>query len=286
MSPPPRYIWKIVFAAVALADITYTFYLMQDDSSSQQEEVCPITQDDIEHNRTNITFIYEIWNSGAYRKPKVSWVSPIFCVLCLVEAVLRACDARSMALHNRALDELEQKMLKLAHRSRMQLSKIFSPTKIFGGDLSNEQDNAKRLSFIDRWMKFNRSCWTWIPAVTTFAFWIVILPTEIEDFRQVCGNVKLRDSALMTKWLIMMSRSIAMLSLAFGEFVNSIIWTKIIPYRIHKQPQRFIKRIKVVLQGIRFVRFAGPLARMVSACFFISFEIEYVANLIFVTRRG
>jgi hypothetical protein len=277
MSPPPaRYIWKIVFAAVALADITYTFYLMQDDNNSTQEEVCPITQDDTQHNRTNITFIYEIWNSGAYRKPKVSWASPIFCLLCLVEAVLRACDARSMALHNRALDELEQKMLQLAHRSHRQLSKIF------GGDLSNtDRDDAERLSFIDRWMKFNRSCWTWIPAVTTFIFWILILPTDIEDFRQVCGNVKLRDSALMTKWLIMMSRSIAMLSLAFGEFVDSIIWTKIIPYRIHKQPQRFIKRIKVVLQGIRFVRFAGPLARMVSVCLSASLAtIEYLAYLI------
>jgi hypothetical protein len=72
-----------------------------------------------------------------------------------------------------------------------------------------------------------------------------------------------------------------MLSLAFGEFVDSIIWTKIIPYRIHKQPQRFIKRIKVVLQGIRFVRFAGPLARMVSVCLSASLAtIEYLAYLI------
>lgn len=260
MSPPSRYIWKIFFAAVALADITYTIYLMQDDLGANPEvEVCPITtQDDAEHNRTNITFIYEIWNTGAYKKPKVSWASPIFCILCLVEAVLRACDARRMALHNRALDELEQKMLKFAHRGSRQLSKIF------GGELSSDKEQKKRLSFIDRWMKFNRLCWTWIPAMATFLFWVFILPTEIEDFRQVCGNTKLRDSALMTKWLILMAHSISMLSLAFGEIVDSIIWTKLIPYRIHKQPQRFIKRIKVVLQAIRFLRFAGPLARMVS----------------------
>lgn len=261
MKPPARYIWKIVFAVVALADITYTIYLMQDDySTNREEDVCPITtQDDSEHNRTNITFIYEIWNSGAYRNPKVSWAGPIFCILCLIEAVLRACDARGMALHNRALDELEQRMIKFAHRGSRHLSKIF------GGDLKKENDPKKKLSFIDRWMKFNRSCWTWIPALATFLFWVFILPTELEDFRQVCGISNLRDSALMTRWLIAMSRSMTMLSLALSEFVDSFIWTNVIPYRIHKQPQRFIKRIKVILQGIRFVRFAGPLARMVSS---------------------
>eukprot|EP00804_Cyclotella_cryptica_P004666 CCRYP_018241-RB/>CCRYP_018241-RB protein AED:0.15 eAED:0.15 QI:1086/0.5/0.66/1/0.5/0.66/3/195/347 len=113
-------------------------------------------------------------------------------------------------------------------------------------------------------MKFNRSCWTWIPALATFAFWLFILPTEIEDFHQICGSLRLRDSAIITKWLILLSHSMTMLSLSFRECVDSIIWTKVMPYRIHKHPQRFMKRLRVVLQGIRFVRFAGPLARMVS----------------------
>ena len=259
MSPPARYIWKIIFATAALADTSYTIYLMRDDLNERpQEEVCPVTTNDNEHNKTNITFIAEIWNSGAYRTPKVSWVGPVFCLLCLVEAVVRACDARRMALHNRALDDLEQQMLKFARHGSRQISKIF------GGDLSDENEHKKRLSLIDRWMKFNRSCWTWIPAVVTFAFWVVILPTQIDDFRQICGSCKLRDSAIMTKWLISFSESITLLSLAFNEYVDSVIWTKIIPYRIHKEPKRFIERIKVVLQGIRFFRFAGPLARMVS----------------------
>eukprot|EP00804_Cyclotella_cryptica_P004665 CCRYP_018241-RA/>CCRYP_018241-RA protein AED:0.03 eAED:0.03 QI:1086/1/1/1/1/1/4/195/610 len=111
-------------------------------------------------------------------------------------------------------------------------------------------------------MKFNRSCWTWIPALATFAFWLFILPTEIEDFHQICGSLRLRDSAIITKWLILLSHSMTMLSLSFRECVDSIIWTKVMPYRIHKHPQRFMKRLRVVLQGIRFVRFAGPLARM------------------------
>ena len=259
MSPPARYIWKLVFATAALADISYTVYLMREDlNESSQEEICPATSNDNAHNRTNITFFAEIWSSGAYRKPKVDWVGPAFCLLCLVEAAVRACDARRMALHNRALDDLEQQMLKFARHGSRQLSKIF------GGDLSNENEQKIRLSLIDRWMKFNRSCWTWIPAIVTFAFWIFILPMKVDDFRQICGSSKLSDSALMTKWLVSFSKSITLLSLAFNDYVDSVIWTKIIPYRIHKEPKRFIERIKVVLQGIRFFRFAGPLARMVS----------------------
>ena len=270
--PSARYIWKIFFASVAFADISLTIYFTQDDLNVNitQDEVCPLIQDDSEHNQTNITIIYELWNWGAQSTPKISLVGPIFCALCLVEAVLRSCDARRMALHNRGLDELEQRMLKFAHRGSMQLSKIF------GGDLSNDE-REKRLSVIDRWIKFNRSCWTWSSAIATFTFWVLILPTEVRDFRQACGISNLPDSAIMTKWLLLLSRSFMMLSLAFNEFIDSIIWTKIIPYRIHKQPQRFIKRIKIVLQGIRFVRFAGPLARIVSEYinkYNISFMLE------------
>lgn len=162
--PPTRYIWKIAFAAVALADISYTTYLMQEnhDMDNSEEEVCLVTSNDTENNQTSLTYIYEIWHWGTYyQKPKVSWVGPIFCALCLVEAVLRSCDARRMALHNRALDELEQRLLKFAHQGSRRLSRIF------GGELSSNKIREKRLSFIDRWMKFNRSCWTWIPAGET-----------------------------------------------------------------------------------------------------------------------
>lgn len=263
--PPARYLWKICFAVAALSDFLYTIYLMLDNdvgvgSKNPQDDVCPMIQNDKENNRTNrtnITFIYEIWNWGSYRQPKISLIGPIFCALCLVEAVLRSRDARQMALHNRALDELEQQMVGFARRGSLQISRIF------GEDLSDDSKQKNRLSFIDRWMKFNRSCWTWSTAVATFAFWVLILPTESNDFRQYCGSSNLHDSAIMTQWLYVVSETITMFSLAFNEYVNSIIWTKIIPYRIHKQPQRFIKRIKVVLQVIRFARFAGPLLRMV-----------------------
>lgn len=233
-------------------------------SKNPQDDVCPMIQNDNENNRTNITFIYEIWNWGSYRQPKMSLIGPIFCALCLVEAVLRSRDARQMALHNRALGELEQQMVGFARRGSLQISRIF------GEDLSDDSKQKNRLSFIDRWMKFNRSCWTWSTAVATFAFWVLILPTESNDFRQYCGSSDLHDSAIMTQWLYVVSETITMFSLAFNEYVNSIIWTKIIPYRIHKQPQRFIKRIKVVLQVIRFARFAGPLLRMVRVFIYIA----------------
>lgn len=261
--PPIRYIWKILFAAVAISDISCTVFLMQKEDSgvkSQiQDDICPIPSNDTQTNVTSLTFIYEVWNWRAERNPKVRWIGLIFCALCLVEAFLRSCDARRMALHNKALDELEQTMLKFAHRSSKTLSRIFG-----GIDIDDVKHSDKKLSYIDRWMKFNRSCWTWIPALATFSFWLFILPTEIEDFHQACGGTKLRDSAVITKWLILLSHSMTLLFLSFRESVDSIIWTKVMPYRIHKQPQRFLKRLRVVLQGIRFVRFAGPLARMVS----------------------
>ena len=246
--PEARYIWKIFFAAAALGDIAYTLYPIQ---ANEEVDICPLPND----NHTNIA-IRQILTQP---KRRTSWIGPLFCTLCLIEALLRSCDARRMALHNTALDELEKQMLKFARRSGRRFSRMF------GDALTNDkQRQNEKTSFIDRWMKFNRRCWTWIPALATFAFWVIILPTETEDFRYPCGSMELNDSAIMTQWLVLVARSLVALSVSFGEFVDRIIWTRVIPYRIHKHPQRFLKRLNAVFKGIRYVRFAGPLARMVS----------------------
>lgn len=181
------------------------------------------------------------------------WAGPFFCSLCIVESLVRAVEARKAALDNRALDELEKSLLRAAQRSSAKLSMFF---------LGSAADDGHKKRAVTNVSKALRA---WVPAVATIAFWLFILPTEISDFHHRCGSERLRDSAVVTQYIKKMSLSVLDLVSKFHGLVESFFWTRILPYRIHKHPQRFLQRLQVILRWIRFLRFAGPLFRMVSS---------------------
>ena len=158
-----------------------------------------------------------------------------------------------MARDNRALDDLEKSLLEAAQKSTIRLSMFFTGA---AADKSNSQ-----VKFTKRISKALRS---WIPAIATIAFWLFILPTDISDFHHRCGSERLHDSAVITQWMNRMSISLSKMASAVHGLLETLFWTKILPYRIHREPQRFLQRLQVILRWLRWIRFAGPLFRMVS----------------------
>mmetsp|Transcript_15805 Transcript_15805/g.34037 ORF Transcript_15805/g.34037 Transcript_15805/m.34037 type:complete len:624 (-) Transcript_15805:2458-4329(-) len=253
-----RAIWKVVFAITALLEIQYVVLLMRkvDDGAngSDPDEYCEPTlvyyKEDDEFP-INYTFLDRAWESTlTFSQLVFVWVGPFFCSLCLVESLVRAVEGRKMALDNRALDDLETALLRAAQKSSVRLSMFFI------GAVA-DQGHKKKIS-----KKITKALRSWIPAVTTIAFWLFILPTDMADFHHRCGSENLHDSAALTQWINTMSLSMSDLVSAFHHLVESFFWTKILPYRLHKDPKRFVQRLRVILRWIRFARFAAPLFRM------------------------
>ena len=259
--PSVRSIWKVLFAITALLELQYIILLMQKDNTSQEDEYCQSTLIYYEDNEfsINYTFMDRAWESTITISQLVFiWVGPVFCSLCIIEALVRAVEARKAALDNRALDEFEKSVLKMAQQSSVRLSMFFK------GSAADTEHIKKKRTAVRTVSKVMRS---WIPAIATIAFWLFILPTDVADFHHRCGSDRLHDSAVVTQWLKKMSISLAAFMNKFHDLLETIFWTKILPYRIH-QPKRFIQRLQVILRWIRFLRFAAPLFRMVrlSAC--------------------
>ena len=258
--PSVRSIWKVLFAITALLELQYIILLMQKDdanTTSQEDEYCQSTLVYYEDNEfsINYTFIDRAWESTITISQLVFiWVGPVFCSLCIIEALVRAVEARKAALDNRALDEFEKSVLKMAQQSSVRLSMFFK------GSTADDEHIKKKRTAVRTISKVMRS---WIPAIATIAFWLFILPTDVADFHHRCGSDRLHDSAVVTQWLKKMSISLSEFMNRFHDLLETIFWTKILPYRIH-QPKRFIQRLQVILRWIRFLRFAAPLFRMVS----------------------
>lgn len=263
--PSLRVSWKVFFALAAFVEILYITLLMQHNSDSvhdsKYDDVCPslvlLEEDEFTINYKFIDWAFEsIVKTTIVRSGRTTdltiffWIGPVFVALCLVEAVIRAFEARKLALHNHALDDLENALLSAAKQSTARLS-MLGIKGVFGA--AEERKVAKIYKVLR----------SWVPASATLAFWIFILPTDISDFQYRCGSFILHDSAMVTSWIHNTTLTIKNIVNAFHGFLESVFWTQILPYKIHKEPQRFIQRVQVILRWIRFLRFAFPLFRMV-----------------------
>mmetsp|Transcript_19794 Transcript_19794/g.39594 ORF Transcript_19794/g.39594 Transcript_19794/m.39594 type:complete len:830 (+) Transcript_19794:198-2687(+) len=281
--PSLRVSWKVFFAVAAFVEVLYVTMLMRQKSGtikeSKYDEVCPsLIIEEEEEFSVNYTFIDwavdSIVKTTIVRSGRTAdltlffWIGPCFVGLCLVEAVIRAFEARKMALHNRALDDLENKLLNAARQSTQRLS-MMGTWSSMKGVFGAEERKVTKIAKVLR---------SWVPAIATIAFWIFILPTDIADFQYRCGSSYFHDSAMVTSWIQKTTLQVKEVVNAFHEFLGSVFWTQILPYRIHKEPQRFIQRVQVILRWIRFLRFAFPLFRM-------GIKLQDQVRSVFKTRR-
>ena len=253
--PTARSIWKVIFATAALIEIYFiALCLRKVNESVNIDEYCrSTTQSAGNQFSVNNNCTLKAWEpTRTISQLAFMWIAPLFCLFCVVEALVQAVEVRKAALDNRALDELEKSLLRAAQRSSVRLSMFFL------GSVADQNHKKRTVTTISKIFR------SWLPAIATIVFWLFILPTETADFHRHCGRRRLNDSAVITQWINRSYHSLSKLSLAFYDTIESLFWTRVLPFRIHKEPQRFIHRLQVILRWIRFTRFAGPLFRMVS----------------------
>lgn len=258
--PSARSLWKVLLGAVASLEILYVYlaiqsYRSQSEAMKNDEAICQALLlpfegvDDEDEFPINYTFVDRAWDSTRtiMMESVFVWIGPVFCFSCLIEAIVRAVEARRAARDSRALAKFERTLLQAARRSNARMSTIFQ-VRI--------DEEAER-----RFVRASRIFRTWISSVVTLMFWICILPTDLADF-EVCISERLNDSAIVTKWIVRTLLSIAEFKVAWEKTLESIFWNRVLPYRPHKEPLRFIGRLQEILRIIRFLRFATPMGRM------------------------
>lgn len=237
-----RYIWKVSFAIVGLADLVFVvmfLHVRSDGTTSRNsDKVCNDDGNNFLDDTTNEVFesTETVWRTvtgitdTTIRNSRFDWISLVFCSLCLIESLVRAAEARKAALDNRELDRLEQSLLKAAKTSRVKLSQFFG-TGMENGDDVNDDDRLRDLTMTSKFLR------AWIPAVSTIALWLLIVPTHLSDFQLFCGIDKLKDSAVATRWFALTLQSFARFVQSVQSCFETFVWEKLMPYRIHKTPK-------------------------------------------------
>ena len=129
--PTLRSVWKVTFCVAAALEIQYVFWARRQartgerDAPPEAEDSCRSgAVDDAAHEFTlDYTVLDRAWEST---RALSAHDGPVFCVLCLIESLIRAIEARQAALDNRTLGELEDALLQAAQKSSARLSMIFT----------------------------------------------------------------------------------------------------------------------------------------------------------------
>lgn len=191
-------------------------------------------------------------SSGLFFHHPFFCISIFFSFLCLVEACVRAKEARTMAIEMAALDVFEKKLSRAVSSTRMSFWRIggFDDTSVNAGE---EQQKVMAELFARRTLR------TWIPVASVLTFWIVLLPfgCDWEQYER-CGQ----DTSLATWWITSSIARSTMWLATVRNHVSTIAWSWALPFKAHQQPLKFYKRVRQLLRWMRYVRFAGPLLRM------------------------
>lgn len=264
--------WKLVFALVAIADLYSCWPVLLagwNDAKHPYEpeksfvrggdrgvETCPA---DAAFNASTICPREEEHDENYYYTASLTpWIGPLFCGLCIIEAMVRAKWARRQAMDAAALDNFEKK-----------LAKMYSATRHFSfRQQPNENDYLEGLDYA-KLARF--SLRTWTPVAFIFSLWFVLLPWktllgqlfqqgEQEHHHNFCGSGS--DTALATIWI---THSMSQLHRILESLRSDLVawgWKLALPYKWFLQPKRFYARMLKLLRWIRYLRFAGPLLRM------------------------
>lgn len=237
-------LWQVIFALIAVADMASCLWFRWEERGES-----PSSDWNLKDRAWELLLRRSNQCPSQYTKcttPRLrtssfhvalSWTGPVFCGLCVIEAVLRAIDARRLALEMEALDKYEKRLARVYSTTRMSFS-------FLGGDLDHNWDEQTARSTIR----------TWIPVALVVVFWVSLLPGTLH---QHCAN----DSSLATKWIYYCQSSTDYFINIINARIYAVLWHWILPFKLY-QPIRFYRRLRWLLRWIRYLRFAGPLLRM------------------------
>jgi hypothetical protein len=245
-----RKVWKILFAVAAIFDFLKCWPVFLEGwmgavrsnkgVSSGLPSFWP-QQRDLDDGDTCSTYssaFYTILGKCLYT---LDWTGPLFCLLCIVEAVLRAQEARENLLEMAALDNFEKKLAKLYSSARNFQTVQDEDTMYDDGDILAR--NTLRF---------------WTPVIATLSLWAVLLPWRSMLDKGCDADA---DTALATYWISQfLEQSAKGATYAIDELVDWA-WHLALPFsfwELHK----IIQRIQTLLRWVRYFRFAGPMMRM------------------------
>ena len=227
-------LWKVFFAVMAIADLSTCWPSLVGGWKEQESDSC---------STQHPGFLSQNGDHDGGFCPNTSppsWIGPFFCLLCFIEATIRAREARALAIEMDLLDAFEKK-----------LTRVYSTTRMSFGFLRVDSSNT---SYVDAALA-KSTLRTWIPVASVMLFWLSLLPTNYKVYQ--CGN----DAALATIWTATSLARLAAFNERFQEWLSSALWEWALPFKLY-QPKRLTKRIRDLLRWIRYLRFAGPLLRM------------------------
>jgi hypothetical protein len=249
-------------AAAAAAEPTWPFFFSSSSSSSS--------------SFSTLQRYGWIWKRFVLKH--AAYIGPLFGLLCLVEAVVRAREARMLAIENQALDNFEKSLERVYSSTRMSFRRRFSTTttspklhqqqrRLQPGQGGGGDDDDSMDTTLERVLA-RSTLRTWIPTMAVICFWLALVPIPTPVTTPIrmssisslytCGN----DTALTTFWITNTLIQYALVTKRCQEFLLSTLLAWALPYKLHQQPIRFYHRIRQLLRWIRYARFAFPLCRM------------------------
>ncbi|KAL3941758.1 MAG: hypothetical protein SGBAC_003937 [Bacillariaceae sp.] len=244
-------IWKVMFAACAILDFSFCWSVLGE-GWNEGTGVTPADHDDKKNflglgRNKHKDEADDAADETCSANPMWGAVGIIFCICCLIEAIIRAKEARQIAFETAALDNFERKLAKLYATTR---HGVFRKQP----GIDDYEEGHQDLELARNHLR------AWTPVISVLLSWIILIPwIQIwRGYHDECGN----DPALATIWI---TQSIAQTSMFLDkvkEELVDLIRKTILPWGSLLQPLRLLKRIQTISRWLRYLRYAGPLLRV------------------------
>ena len=218
------------------------------------------------------------------------WMGPLFCCLCILEAIRRAQQAREDMLEMAALDQFEQKLSRLyGSTRRLSFSMQQDPNTT---TMAQQQQQQRRNNSINNTTNSSHSSDSlettyeqddilarrtlrfWTPVLSTLLLWSLLLPWKTILSKQ-CGPEV--DTSIATYWI---TQGIAQMKTLASKVMDAVLgwaWSLLLPLSSLWKPHKLYLRILKLLRWVRYFRFAGPLMRVLLKLndqFFVFFKTK------------
>lgn len=239
--------WKILFAACAVLDIAFCWSVLRE-GWNQGAGITPSEHHDkknflkLVHNRHKeeenaVCQANQLWNV----------VGVIFCSFCIIEAIVRAKEARQIAFETAALDNFEKKLAKLYSTTRCT---VFRQQPGIDDYEKSHQDLELARNHLR----------VWTPVMSVLFSWIILIPwiTFLHPINHECRN----DSAIATIWITQSLTKMSIVTETLKSEFFVMLRKMLLSWDDLLRPMKLLKRLREIARWLRYFRYAGPLLRV------------------------
>jgi hypothetical protein len=228
-----------------------------------ENDTCPI-------DATSTSTIDVIYSSACYSYSDMAhplWksIGIVFFLCCILESVLRAREARQIALETAALDKFEKKLADLYQATRCNVFRKQPSQDDYPKYNSNDDDDDDNYNNDHDMVLARTTLRVWTPVASIFFGWFILLPwtslyssSSSSGYQLECGD----DPSLATLWITQSIAQMHQLVELLQSQAMHYFWKLALPFSFMLKPIQLIQRIRLLSRWVRYVRFAGPLLRL------------------------